>query len=58
MDIVEQPDGRQGGAAGADGADGPAVELVYQNTVADFAGALRVRAARTGGGPPPTKGWF
>ncbi|THA38197.1 YcxB family protein [Streptomyces sp. A1547] len=45
MDIVEQPDGRQGGAAGA---DGPAVELVYQNTVADFAGALRARAARTG----------
>ncbi|KOU30652.1 hypothetical protein ADK52_04625 [Streptomyces sp. WM6372] len=45
MDIVEQSDGRQGGGAGA---DGQAVELVYQNTVADFAGALRARAGRTG----------
>ncbi|WP_327131965.1 hypothetical protein OG311_13230 [Streptomyces sp. NBC_01343] len=45
MDIVEQPGGRQGRGAGA---DGPAVELVYRNTVNDFAGALRVRGARTG----------
>ncbi|MFE5541297.1 YcxB family protein [Streptomyces sp. NPDC056492] len=45
MDIVEQPGGRQDGGTGTDGSE---IELVYRNTVADFAGALRVRADRTG----------
>ncbi|MFD7837317.1 hypothetical protein [Streptomyces sp. NPDC059761] len=53
MDMIEQRSDRHGGEGGA---DGPAVELVYRTTEADFARALRLRGSRTA--PARLKKWL